>query len=267
MTDSNEASPAAVDLIAAAVVASPPAPAEPAGRSAWLQGVGDLAVNLYRQAQALDADIAQLAAVQPITGVIVKVEDVKGRGVITLRPTMGRDQETTEDLRTPFLNEPRGAALFAQAKALVGATCRFGKFMEQRQDGSGQKIRMVAWIDALSAPPAATPPPTQGASSTTQMADPYRQAPPPAPAAPTPTASTASPSEAFNSTALDLGKLRNLKVRTWDEVLAAANQHFGIGEAQVWEAAMLACGAAGPDTAAGYAKTWNQIVTRFHQAA
>lgn len=162
--ESSPASPTAVALVAAAVAAAPPAPAAGTtgspNRQHWLADVGELATALYRQAQRVDLEVERLAETTPIAGVIVSVAEATGRGLITLRPTMGAhasDPEATEPLRTPWLSEPAGAALFAQARSLIGRHVRLGKYLETGADG--RRFRMVAWIDAVDLVEGARPSP------------------------------------------------------------------------------------------------------------
>ncbi len=137
----------AVTMLTAAAGASGQAPADPKLRSQWMASVEDLALTLYRRSQDLADQIEMLADVQPVRGVITSVKDASGRGLITIRPTMGNDQDKPEDFRTPWLSEPRGQALFEEAKALVGVEVRIGKWYEE--GAQGRKYRMAAWIEPL----------------------------------------------------------------------------------------------------------------------
>jgi len=146
-------SPTALQLLTMAAHAAPPWPTDPAGRQTWLDDVAAMAVQLYRTAAAVDSGIDVLSTCTPITGVIVHVGEVAGRGVITIRPTMGAeadDPSATEDLRTPWLSEPAGARLVEQARSLMGRPCRFGKWYDLVANGprKGQRVRMCAWIEA-----------------------------------------------------------------------------------------------------------------------
>lgn len=145
MTDSH------VQLIVAAAGATGPVPTEAAGRGVWLASVTELAADLYRSAQGLGALIEEYDQCKVIPGLVVRVEEHSGRGIVILKPHIGDNQDEPERLRTPWLNEPRGAALFAQARALVGQNVRVGKWVEQfkdpRDDGKSKKMVFLSWIE------------------------------------------------------------------------------------------------------------------------
>lgn len=271
--DSSAASETAVSLIAAAVVASPPLPRDPLERQGWMAGVSDTAASLYRQAQTLDADIARLAQCRSIPGEIVRVEEVKRRGVITYRSEIGspahKAPDGTEQVRTRWLSEPQGAALFAQAQALVGRRCTIGKYIETKTDGSGHDVAMVAWIDAAAVPAGADGPtsgdnaasdaePSVAYAALASGGAPVRSRAPsaPGPAPPPPEASS-----------LDLSELRNLPMRNWDDLTVNAMNHFGVDANAVNGIGMEVCGAAGPRNANQYRRTWNAVVTKYHREA
>lgn len=146
--------PAALALVTAAAGAAGPCPADPIGAQRWGARVNELAVEMYRMVPTVAQRCGRLAAAEPVMGVIVSVEERSGRGLINIRPTMGRDQTKLEDFRTPFLNEPRGRAMFDLARALVGHHCRFGKVMEAfSTDEGAKKMRLCEWIEDLGADP------------------------------------------------------------------------------------------------------------------
>lgn len=138
----------AIDPSAAAALVAAAAGSCPADAPDWSAQVRARAFELLR----LVPDVVQRAAVldecRPVTGVILSVKDVSGRAVITTRPTMGTQEDgKTEDFRTPWLNEPDGAAMAARARSLVGHHCRFGKRVEAA--GPDKKVRMCEWIEDL----------------------------------------------------------------------------------------------------------------------
>ncbi len=167
---------AAVALIVAAADVVGACPPGPEARSSWEGEVRTVAFDLLRMVPDVVERAAVLAACHPVTGVIVSVRDVSGRAVITTRPTMGN--RDSEDFRTPWLNEPEGAAMAARARALVGRHVRIGKRIEATADGQ-RKVGMCEWITDLGPGPEASPPAPAHTPSRTAPA----KAPPAAPTA------------------------------------------------------------------------------------
>lgn len=260
--ENSQPSPEALALITTAAVAAGPAPAGALERAAWLGDVTDLATTLYRKAQEVDAELVVLAEVRVIRGVILTAEAHSSRGLITIRPTMGNhsdDPNATEVLRTPWLNEPRGAALLAQAQALAGtgAMCRFGKWNEVIDAGSqkGNKRGMVAWIEAAGAGPTDQPQPraeTQGSTAQAHTG---------------PTTNGAGPQPEPSAAERDLVKLRNIRLGNHSQLVAAARDHLGMGTEAIGAVEMELCGAAGAATRAQLMRVWNEAVTRSLQPA
>lgn len=160
---------AAAALVAAAVAAVGPCPADPDGAAAWDRKVRDRAEALATMVPVVAERLAVLAEAKLVTGVIVSVRDVKGRAVITTRPTMGKrgaDGEIirkSEDLRTDWLASPAGAEMAARARSLVGRHCRFGKRVEPKANGTGESVAVCEWIEDLGPNPDA--PATSGSAT------------------------------------------------------------------------------------------------------
>ena len=147
-------SSAAAALVAAAAGAVGPCPAETAARAEWERLVGDAAFGLLRLVPAVMERAEVLAACSPVTGVITAVDEVSGRGKITIRPTMGSGDGKPEDFRTAWLSEREGRAMTTLARSLVGRHCRFGKRLESTKSGQ-RKVRMCEWIEDLGPDPVA----------------------------------------------------------------------------------------------------------------
>lgn len=138
---------AAAALVAAAAGAAGLCPPEPAARAAWERRVIDGAYGLIRLLPVVEA----LADCTSVTGVVLSVKEHSGRGVITIRPTIGNPEPgKTEDFRTPFLNDAMGQAMFDQARSLIGHHCRFAKRVEEIEGGR-KKVRMCEAIEDLGA--------------------------------------------------------------------------------------------------------------------
>jgi hypothetical protein len=158
--------PTAIDESSAvALVAAAAATVGPCAPDAWdVDQVRQRAFDLLRLVPVVVERSAVLAACRPVTGVIAQVEEVKGRGVITFHATMGVPQPKqevvdgrgVEYLRTEWLNERAGRALFDQARSLRGRHCRFGKRTEQLT--ASKAVSMVEWIEDLGPDPKATGP-------------------------------------------------------------------------------------------------------------
>ena len=168
---------AAGSLIAAAAMSvGQCAPAE------WDRKVLDKALSLARMIPTVVERFEVLESVQPVRGVLAKVEVERssGRGLITTYATMGTPQQgqevvngrAVEHFRTDFVNTPAGQALVAQAQSLIGRHCRFGKRIE---DLGQKKVRMVEWIEDIGPDPDA-----QGAPAPRQSNE-RPSAPSPAP--------------------------------------------------------------------------------------
>lgn len=252
-------SEAAVTMMSAAVVASPPVPAEPAARARWLGEVGELATALYRQAQNVTREARKLSECFSLPATIVEVTEKSGRGVIKVEPAIG-SRGKYEELRTPWLKEKAGADLFALAKSLVGVRCHLGKYQEPIASRPGETASMCAWIEPDVAQPAAAPRPTNGTAAA-NGAQPAR-VPPDSPQ----TSAAAQPTPETTTGGLDLAALRNLRLKSWDDLVVAAAEHFGLDADAAWAVGMEECGAAGPRNQVGIAKTWNKIVTRYFPA-
>ena len=145
-------SSAAAVLVAAAAGAAGPCPTEHAARAEWERTVQETAFGLLRLVPAVVDRSVVLAACTPITGVITAVDEVSGRGKITIRPTMGTGDGQAEDFRTAWLSEREGRAMTTLARSLVGRHCRFGKRLESTKSGQ-QKVRMCEWIEDLGPDP------------------------------------------------------------------------------------------------------------------
>ena len=145
-------SSAAVALVAAAASVSGPCPHEPQAQQEWERTVQETAFGLLRLVPSVVERSMVLAACTPITGVITAVDEVSGRGKITIRPTMGTGDGQTEDFRTAWLSEREGRAMTTLARSLVGRHCRFGKRLESTKTGQ-QKVRMCEWIEDLGPDP------------------------------------------------------------------------------------------------------------------
>lgn len=158
-------SSAAVALVAAAAGAAGPCPEETAARAEWERRVGDAAFGLLRLIPAVIERAEVLASCSPVTGVITAVDEVSGRGKITIRPTMGTQDGTTEDFRTAWLSDREGVAMTTLARSLVGRHCRFGKRLESTRSGQ-QKVRMCEWIEDLGPDPVALAAPAEMAELT-----------------------------------------------------------------------------------------------------
>ena len=143
---------AAAVLVAAAAGAAGPCPTEPVARAEWDRTVQETALGLLRLVPSVVERYVVLAACTPITGVITAVDEVSGRGKITIRPTMGTGDNHTEDFRTAWLSEREGRAMTTLAQSLVGRHCRFGKRLEPTTDGR-KKVRMCEWIEDLGPDP------------------------------------------------------------------------------------------------------------------
>jgi len=143
---------AAVALVAAAATVSGPCPHEPQAQQEWERTVQETAFGLLRLVPSVVERSIVLAACTPITGVITAVDEVAGRGKITIRPTMGTQDGSTEDFRTAWLSEREGRAMTTLARSLVGRHCRFGKRLESTKGGQ-QKVRMCEWIEELGPDP------------------------------------------------------------------------------------------------------------------
>jgi hypothetical protein len=228
-------------LVVAAAQAAGVAPAGASERGAWMAGVRSLAVDLYRLSHDLVPDLEQLAEATAITGVIVEVKDQSGRAVITIRPTMGtHEPDKLEDLRTPWLNEPKGAAMAAQARALIGVQCRFGKFVEAID--ASKKVRMCLWLEPIGAAPASpsAPAPSPRPQAPAAPANGESRPAPPAAATPVPAAESAAPpqppapapppeSTADVEAAAFAAELRGFKPASTAQVIDWARRSLGIG--------------------------------------
>ena len=145
---------AAAALVAAAAASLPP--------DAALEAIRARAFELVRMVPAVAERAAVLAGCRPVTGILASAEESKGRGLLTIHATMGTpkrsqkvvDGRPVENLRTAWLNEPAGRALFEQARSLLGRHCRFGKWVEQVD--AETKVSMVEWIEDLGVAEAST---------------------------------------------------------------------------------------------------------------
>ncbi len=144
-------SSAAAALVAAAAGSLPP--------ETPIEAVRARAFELLRLVPDVVERADVLAECRAVTGILASAEESKGRGVITIHATMGtpkRGQEVidgrpVEYVRTAWLNEPAGKALFEHARSLVGRHCRFGKWTEQVS--AELKVSMVEWIEDLGPAP------------------------------------------------------------------------------------------------------------------
>lgn len=194
----------------------------------WLNAVRELAVDLSRVCADVSVRAGRVAVAKPITGVITGVEARSGRGVITMRPTMGKDEP--EQLRTAWLREAHGRAMFDRAQSLVGRHCEFGKFLEATEDGQ-QAVRMCEWIDDLGPDPAAS----HGAVNAT--ATQRRRTMAAQPASTPPVAASSSP-VAASSSPPSIADMHNMRPNDMIELLDMAARHLNLdsttvtGEAQ-----------------------------------
>lgn len=218
---------AAAALVAAAAGACPPDAPD------WSAQVRARAFDLLRLVPDVVERAGVLAACRPVTGILAKVEESKGRGVITIHATMGEpapDQEVVdgrpvEYVRTAWLSEPTGRALFEQARGLRGRHVRFGKWVEQI--GPRKKVSMVEWMEDLGpaaasgSTSASAPVPAggetgnhapramdHGSSPTSHMGeeDPFRPVATPAQHASAPTGPVALCSDAYRKALVSMAK-------------------------------------------------------------
>lgn len=250
----------AVGLVGAAAAALAPAPSDPAERSRWMVDLTSLATALYRPAQVVEGHLQVLADCRPVRGVILEAKPQvgnkgpTGRGLVVIRPTMGEhanDPDATEPMRTPWLNEPRGAALLAQAQALVGVECWFGKWTDAVD--AKRKRGMVEWIEPLAATAAAARPPA---------AEPRQVGAAPAPAR-TPQAAAAPSGPPPH----DIGTLRNISLGNHDHLYAAARDHLRMDREAVGLVEIELYGPAGAQSAVALRRIWNELINRSLQAA
>jgi hypothetical protein len=215
-----------VELVSAAAVALAPAPTDAAARAKWLGDVEQLALALFRSTSKVQEQTELLERCTPITGVIRSVKEVSNRAVISFEPTIGdHEPGTTEDVRTPWLNEPQGAALAELAASLIGVECRMGKWLDEVTTGAnkGRRIRMVAWIEPIGQPaaqPATQPesprPPAEQPAQPEPDRQQQEQQPPPA-----------------DPTVQRFAELRRLEPASTGEVLRLAKEHLDVGEQTV----------------------------------
>jgi len=239
----------AVSLVAAAATASGPCPHEPQAQQEWERMVQETAFGLLRLVPSVVERSMVLAACTPITGVITAVEEVSGRGKITIRPTMGTGDNQTEDFRTAWLSEREGRAMTTLARSLVGRHCRFGKRLESTKSGQ-QKVRMCEWIEDLGpdpdSSPTASPTPPSAAAAQRAALGPRSGGPVPS-----------------SRSVLDVAALRRLRPGTMTDLHQLAGQHLGVDDARIEQEALTLLG---PAPAGGRTKTqvlrlWNQLVT------
>ncbi len=240
----------AVSLVAAAASVSGPCPRDPQAQQEWERSVQETAFGLLRLVPSVVERSVILAACTPITGVITAVDEVSGRGRITIRPTMGTGEGKPEDFRTAGLSEREGRAMTTLARSLVGRHCRFGKRLESTKSGQ-QKVRMCEWIEDLG------PDPDPDSSPTTSPTPPRTSAKRVALARPSVGAVPSSRS------APDVAALRRLRPGTTTDLHQLAGQHLGLDNATIEQEALKLLG---PAPAGGRTKTqvlrlWNQMVT------
>lgn len=263
-------SPTALGLTAAAAAASGPVPGDPVERARWLADVAELAAALYRPSQDVEAVLAEYAKCRVVRGVILEAKEQvgqngpTGRGLVVIKPTMGEhadDPDATEPMRTPWLNERRGASLLAQAVALAGTgiECRFGKWNDTIDGGTqkGKKRGMVAWLEPTGrgTPPGTERPPQPQAS---------RSAPPPngtRPSAVPPGQAPALPATA------DIVALRNVKITGHEQLWSSATAQLGVDKERVGAVEMELFGAKGAQSPVQLARVWNELITRSLQPA
>ena len=238
----------AVSLVAAAASVSGPCPHDPQAQQEWKRTVQETAFGLLRLVPSVVERSIVLAACTPITGVITAVDEVSGRGRITIRPTMGTGEGKPEDFRTAWLSEREGRAMTAMARSLVGRHCRFGKRLESTKSGQ-QKVRMCEWIEELGPDPDSSPTtsPTPPRSSAKRVA------------LARPSGGTVPSSRSV----LDVAALRRLRPETTTDLHQLAGQHLGLDNATIEQEALKLLG---PTPAGGRTKTqvlrlWNQMVT------
>lgn len=245
---------AALRLVTAAATAAGVCPPDPAGTQAWQGRVRDLAVSLFRMVPDVAERCGRLADVFPLPGVILDVREMSGRGVIVVRPEIGKLGKD-ENLRTPFLNLPEGRAMFDLAKALVGQRCRFGKRTETFLDENNApgKMSLCEWIEPLEA--AVAPPGAQAS-----------------PSAPSPAPSTVTaPAQATPATGpLDahaLGELRTRRPASFQSVVDGAAAHLGLDPDEVDREATAMFGPEGPRSTNQLFRLWNHLITAATSAA
>jgi len=235
----------AISLLAAAAGAAGPRPPEPQAQQEWERTVQETAFGLLRLVPSVVERSMVLAACTPITGVITAVDEVSGRGKITIRPTMGTGDGKAEDFRTAWLSEREGRAITTLARSLVGRHCRFGKRLESTKSGQ-QKVRMCEWIEELG------PDPEASASS-------GRNPSAAAPAAAGVAAGAPGPAP------LDVAELRRLRPGAMKELLRLANQHLGLDVDKIEHEGLVLLGrpSAGGRTKTQVLRLWNQLVTTY----
>ena len=235
----------AISLLAAAAGATGPRPAEPQAQQEWERTVQETAFGLLRLVPSVVERSMVLAACTPITGVITAVDDVSGRGKITIRPTMGTGDGHAEDFRTAWLSEREGRAMSTLARSLVGRHCRFGKRLESTKTGQ-QKVRMCEWIEELGPDPEASASSGRNPSSA-------------APAAAGVAAGAPFPAP------LDVAELRRLRPGAMKELLRLANQHLGLDVDKIEHEGLVLLGrpSAGGRTKTQVLRLWNQLVTTY----
>jgi hypothetical protein len=242
MTDSTALKPlaqeAAMSLVAAAANAAGACPSTPDGQSAWLGRVEDLTLGLFRLVPAVIERSVRLAECVAITGVILGVEEIAGRAKITIRPTMGTEPGTAEDLRTAWLSEREGRDMARLATSLVGHHCRFGKRVERQVGNARRTVRMCEWIEEMGPAPEDSVLPAQGAQGT-------------------PTGAVPVPPQG-----LDVVALRKIRPTTLRELTDLAGHRLGLDADSVDAAVLAEIGPAsdGPSKTQ-LLKVWNHLIT------
>lgn len=146
--------------IAAAHAAGP----IPDGReSQWLAQVKDIAVNLAIADQDIDRKVALLNKISLgpnpqnggtkgwgiVRGTLrqVEVEARTRRGLLTYEAYDRKsDAMQTESIRTNFVSDPDAAAMVEKAQGLIGHEVDLYKYQENKTDGSGETVKILAHL-------------------------------------------------------------------------------------------------------------------------
>lgn len=182
--------------IAAAHAAGP----IPDGReSQWLAQVKDIAVNLAIADQDIDRKVALLNKISLgpnpqnggtkgwgiVRGTLrqVEVEARTRRGLLTYEAYDRKsDAMQTESIRTNFVSDPDAAAMVEKAQGLIGHEVDLYKYQENKTDGSGETVKILAHlVDRGMKPQGAQRPAQQQQAPQGQQQVPQQQAPQQAP--------------------------------------------------------------------------------------
>lgn len=161
--------------IAAAHAAGP----IPDGReSQWLAQVKDIAVNLAIADQDIDRKVALLNKISLgsnpqnggtkgwgiVRGTLrqVEVEARTRRGLLTYEAYDRKsDSMQSESIRTNFVSDPDAAAMVEKAQGLIGHEVDLYKYQENKTDGSGETVKILAHLVDRGIKPAGAQRPAQ----------------------------------------------------------------------------------------------------------